>query len=214
MPEFETNVSPGKIKDAVVLQYATFGDLPNAAAYVDGTVAWVRDTNKFYSVASGSWALVDFSGGGSGLSASDIDTLAELNAILTDATLVDEDHTHTESDITDLGDYATRAPSLNAQSGTSYTLVLADADKILSFDNVNPITLTVPPVASVNWAGVGDGNPIIPIIQENSGAVTVAAGSGVTIHSKGGSLTTNGAWSTAALTYLGSNVWLLSGDLA
>jgi len=32
-------------------------------------------------------------------------TLAELNGIVTDATLVDEGHTHTESDITDLKSY-------------------------------------------------------------------------------------------------------------
>jgi len=50
------------------------------------------------------------------LLATDIDTLAELNAIITDATLVDVTHTHTESDITDLDKYTqAQVDSLDAQ---------------------------------------------------------------------------------------------------
>jgi len=70
-----------------------------------------------------------------GLVASDIDTLAELNAIVTDATLIDTAdarlsdartptaHTHVEADITDLGTYSTdihaNIIALNAVTGTN-----------------------------------------------------------------------------------------------
>ena len=70
-----------------------------------------------------------------GLVVGDIDTLAELNAIVTDATLIDTTdarlsdartptaHTHVEADITDLGTYSTdihaNIIALNAVSGTN-----------------------------------------------------------------------------------------------
>jgi len=67
-----------------------------------------------YARKDAGWEVVS---GGGDLSEADIDTLAELNAIVTDATLIDTGdsrlsdartptaHTHTESEITDLGTY-------------------------------------------------------------------------------------------------------------
>jgi hypothetical protein len=69
-------------------------------------------------------------GAGGGLVVGDIDTLAKLNGLVTDATLIDTNdarlsdartptaHTHTKSDITDFsdGDYATAAQGSTADS--------------------------------------------------------------------------------------------------
>jgi hypothetical protein len=66
----------------------------------------------------------------------------------------------------------------NAQTGTSYTLVVSDQDKLVTLSNANPITLTVPP--SVFSAG-----QLINIQQIGAGQVTLAAGVGVTITSTG-----------------------------
>jgi hypothetical protein len=66
----------------------------------------------------------------------------------------------------------------NAQTGTSYTLVASDQDKLVTLSNANPITLTVPP--SVFSAG-----QLINIQQIGAGQVTLAAGVGVTITSTG-----------------------------
>ena len=66
----------------------------------------------------------------------------------------------------------------NAQTGTTYSLVASDQDKLVTLSNANPITLTVPP--SVFSAG-----QLINIQQIGAGQVTLAAGSGVTITSTG-----------------------------
>jgi hypothetical protein len=66
----------------------------------------------------------------------------------------------------------------NAQTGTSYTLIASDQDKLVTLSNANPITLTIPP--SVFSAG-----QLINIQQIGAGQVTLAAGAGVTITSTG-----------------------------
>jgi len=66
----------------------------------------------------------------------------------------------------------------NAQTGTTYTLVIADQDKLVTLSNAAAITLTIPP--SVFSAGQS-----INIQQIGAGQVTLAAGSGVTITSTG-----------------------------
>jgi len=71
---------------------------------VDAVEATMVDST---GATGGHVLTADGSGGASwqaqtgGLAAADIDTLAELNAIVGDATLVDEAHTHTASDVTD-----------------------------------------------------------------------------------------------------------------
>lgn len=69
--------------------------------------------------------------------------------------------------------------TFNAQTGTSYTLVLADAaGKLVTCSNASAITVTVPP--SVFSAGQQ-----INIQQIGAGQVTFAQGAGVTITSAG-----------------------------
>ena len=68
---------------------------------------------------------------------------------------------------------------VNAQTGTSYTLVLTDSGKQVTMTNVAASTLTVPPNSSVAFAtGVR-----VQVIQLGAGAVTLTAGAGVTINS-------------------------------
>lgn len=68
--------------------------------------------------------------------------------------------------------------SFNAQTGTSYTLVLSDATKLVTASNASPITVTIPP--SVFSAG-----QYVDLQQIGAGQVTFAAGAGVTITSAG-----------------------------
>jgi hypothetical protein len=70
--------------------------------------------------------------------------------------------------------------TLNAQTGTTYTLVAADSGKLVTLDNASAITLTIPP--SVFAAGEQ-----INIAQIGAGQVTFAQGAGVTIVSIGAS---------------------------
>ncbi len=68
--------------------------------------------------------------------------------------------------------------SFNAQTGTTYTLVAADATKLVSASNASPITVTVPP--SVFSVG-----QYVDLYQLGVGQVTFAQGAGVTIRSAG-----------------------------
>ena len=75
--------------------------------------------------------------------------------------------------------------SINAQTGTTYTPVLADSGKIVTLNNGSAITLTIPPNSSVAYP-VGSSLVFISI---GAGLTTFAQGSGVTIASAGGTAT-------------------------
>ena len=68
--------------------------------------------------------------------------------------------------------------SINSQS-SSYTLVIGDAEKLIQMTNASSADLTVPPNSSVAFS-VGTR---IDILAYGAGALTVVAGSGVTIRS-------------------------------
>ena len=70
------------------------------------------------------------------------------------------------------------ALTLNAQTGTTYTLIASDATKLVTLTNAAAITLTLPP--SVFTTGQQ-----INLAQLGAGQVTFAAGVGVTIVSTG-----------------------------
>lgn len=92
---------------------------------------------------------------------------------------------------------------VNAQTGTSYTLVLADAGKQVTMTNASASTLTVPPNASVAFAiGVR-----IQVIQLGAGAVTLTQGAGVTISSLATSLAMS-QYQVATLIKTGTNTWV------
>lgn len=100
--------------------------------------------------------------------------------------------------------------SRNAQTGTTYTLALTDAGGLVDLNNASSITLTVPPNSSVAFE-VGTR---INLLQSGAGQVTIAAGSGVTINSKGAALKITGQWSAATLIQRSANTWVLVGDIA
>lgn len=99
---------------------------------------------------------------------------------------------------------------INTQTGTTYTLALTDAGKRVEGNNASAITFTIPPNSSVAF-------PIgtwLEIEQYGAGQITVAAGSGVTIRSRGGLLHTNGQYSVIKAYKRATDEWVLSGDLA
>jgi hypothetical protein len=67
---------------------------------------------------------------------------------------------------------------INNQSGTSYTLVLSDVDKVVRCANASPFTLTVPTNAVAAFA-IGS---VVRIAESGAGTVTIA-GAGVTLNS-------------------------------
>jgi len=98
--------------------------------------------------------------------------------------------------------------TLNAQTGTTYTLVLTDNGRLVTLSNASAITLTVPTNASVAFAT----GAIINLQQIGAGQVTVAGDTGVTVTGTGTKL--RAQYSAAALVKTGTDSWTLIGDLS
>ena len=99
--------------------------------------------------------------------------------------------------------------ALNAQTGTTYTTVLADDGKLVTCDNGSAIALTIPPNSSVAY-GIGTQ---INIMQLGAGVVTITAGVGVTLRSQGSKLKTNGQYSVATCVKIATDTWVVVGNL-
>lgn len=102
--------------------------------------------------------------------------------------------------------------TINNQTGTTYTLQATDAQKLVTFTNTNPITVTVASNATQNLP-VGTQ---IQLAQMGTGQVTFVGASSpnpVTINSDPG-LKLRTRYSVATLVQLTTNQWLLIGDTA
>jgi len=94
----------------------------------------------------------------------------------------------------------------NAQTGTSYTLVLTDVAKLISLTNAAAITLTVPTNASVAFP---IGTQIL-LYQGGAGQVTVS--SSATIRSQGSKTKIAGQYGVAGLVKVATDEWVLFGN--
>jgi hypothetical protein len=97
----------------------------------------------------------------------------------------------------------------NNQTGTTYTLALSDAGKVVELNNAAAIILTVPPNSEAAFP-IGT---VIELWQQGAGQVTVAQGDGVTVRSVDGLLALSGQYATAALRKRDTNEWTLEGRL-
>ena len=98
----------------------------------------------------------------------------------------------------------------NSQTGTSYTLVVGDKDKMVQASNAASITVTVPP-------SVFSANDQVHVVQSGAGQITFSQGSGVTITSTGGTASapkTRAQYSAATVICTASNTFLIVGDLS
>jgi hypothetical protein len=99
---------------------------------------------------------------------------------------------------------------LNAQTGTTYTLVAGDAGQLITLSNASAVTLSVPSNATIPFA-IGTQ---ITITQANSGQVAVAGAVGVTVNAADGFLKLRTQWSSATLIKTATNSWILIGDIS
>lgn len=98
--------------------------------------------------------------------------------------------------------------TLNAQTGTTYTLALTDSAQFVTLNNASPITLTVPTNASVAF-------PIgtqVNIVQLGAGQVTVSTAA--TLRSQGAKYKLNGQYAAAVLIKIATDEWVLVGNTA
>jgi hypothetical protein len=105
----------------------------------------------------------------------------------------------------------TQRLTLNAQTGTSYSLVIGDATyKLVTCSNAAAITVTVPP----SLFAIGD---TINVQQIGAGQVTFAAGSGVTITSTGATSAApklRAQFSACTVICTAANVFTVIGDIS
>ena len=103
--------------------------------------------------------------------------------------------------------------AINAQTGTSYTLVMADDTSLVTLANASAIAVTIPLNSSVAFP-IG---ACVDIVQFGAGQVTVSGASGVTLVSTGGtSATPKTRVQNSAITLrkLGTDSWIAIGDCA
>lgn len=107
-------------------------------------------------------------------------------------------------------DLALAEPGVNAQTGTSYTLVLADKGRIVTMNHASANTVTIPPNSAVAFPS----GAIIDVLCIGTGATTVQAATGVTINGlSGGAATITSRWQGAALAKIGTDTWVISGAI-
>lgn len=100
----------------------------------------------------------------------------------------------------------------NALTGTTYTLVLSDKDKLVTLNNAAAIALTVPLNSSVAYPT----GSVVNIQQLGAGQVTIQGAAGVTITSTGATATapvTRAQYSAASIIKVGTDSWTVIGDL-
>lgn len=104
--------------------------------------------------------------------------------------------------------------TINAQTGTTYTFVLADGsaaggNPLVTASNASAQTYTVPTNASVAFP-VGTQ---IDVMGQGAGKVTIAGAGGVTVNSKAGNLSISAQYVGVSLIKTATDVWTLLGDL-
>lgn len=105
-----------------------------------------------------------------------------------------------------LSGYALKSPEINAQTGTSYSLVLEDAGKIVTMNNASANTLNIPTNASVAFPT----GTVIEVWRLNA-ATTIDAGTGVTLNGvSAGNTTLSAAYAPATLRKIGTDTWLVA----
>jgi hypothetical protein len=136
-----------------------------------------------------------------------LNTLNELAAALGD----DENFATTIT--TSIATKSPLYPSTNAQTGSTYTLVLSDAGKYVEMNNSSSNILTVPLNASVAFP-IGSE---ITIIQTGTGPTTITPAVGVTVNyyslTGAANRIIKSQWSAATLIKRNTDTWVLIGNL-
>jgi len=105
------------------------------------------------------------------------------------------------------------AQTINAQTGTTYTFVLADQGKYVTASNASAQTYTIPLNSSVAFPT----GTSIDLIQIGAGQVTVSGTGGVTVYSTGGTAASPKArvqYSAMTLKKVATDTWHVIGDIA
>lgn len=180
----------------------TTGSALNRLAVGTNDFSLLADSSATYGL---SWKQIP----AAGLASDSVTTAKILNSNVTEAKIADNAVTQAKLADRAVGSAELDNLTLNAQTGTTYTLALSDAHKLVTLSNASSITLTVPTNASIPF-DIGDQ---VNLLQLGAGQVTIS-GAGVTLRSQGSKLKLNGQYSTATLVKIASDEWVLLGNTA
>ena len=99
---------------------------------------------------------------------------------------------------------------INEQSGTTYTLVLTDAGKLVVCTNAGDITVTVPLNSSVAFPV----NTVISFKQGGAGQIIIEEGDSSIVIDAFGGLSSAGEYAGLSLVQTDTDVWTLFGGIA
>ena len=193
------------------LAYGTIAGVPannsiTSAMIVNGTIV----AGDIASDAITTAKILDANVTAAKLASDAITTAKILDSNVTTAKIADDAVTQVKLADRVVGSAELDNLTLNAQTGTTYTLVLADAHKLVTQSNASAITTTIPPNTDVAFQ-IGDQ---VNLLQLGAGQVTVAPGSGVTIRSEGTKLKLKGQYAAATCIKIASDEWVLVGNLS
>ncbi len=105
---------------------------------------------------------------------------------------------------------AANAQTINAQTGTAYTIQANDSRKIVTLNNAATIALTVP-LNSTQAFPIGGS---VDLIQLGAGQILVAPAGGVTINTSMATPKSRAQYSVLTLIKIATDTWVLTGDAA
>ena len=180
-----------------------------------GTIGVASATTAITIASSGIVTFVDdilIKDAGTIGSASDPDAIAiAANGVVTFSQVpVLPDDTIETADIQDNAVTPAKiAGAVNAQTGTTYTLVLTDAFKTVTSSNGSAQTVTIPLNSSVAFA-IGDR---IDIVMLGSGTTSVTGTSGVTVNGvNGGTGAISAQFAAVSCLKIATDTWILMGN--
>ena len=193
-----TNVGPFSFGNGVVLSFASGGEA--GANWVD--VVWAEAGSGPVIRSVGADTNVDLVLDTKGTG--DID--ASSNKIINVGNPVGLQDAATKAYADN--NFSTITRTVNAQTGTTYTLVLGDAGDVVTMDNVSTNTLTIPTNASVAFA-IGDQ---IEVIMKGAGVTTVTGDTGVTVNGvSAGGATIDAQYKTVTILKVATDTWIMFG---
>jgi len=181
----------------------------------DGTNGQVLTTDgagglTFTTVSSGSTYTA---GTGLDLTGSEfaLDSATQTSLGLADTALQSGDNV---SALTNDASYADaddiETTTINAETGTTYTLVIGDRGQTVTMDNSSANTVTIPTNSSVSFAT----GSVVTVIQKGAGATTIEGDTGVTVNGvSAGSVTISAQYQGVSLLKVATNTWIASGAI-